>query len=203
MTDLLLHEHPCCSGPIKRPHHTIISAFSFAGESASIYRSLDSLIPFCKCIHLFALTVYPLPLHSLFPSFVLQSSLLSLITDSAHSFLLTSIHLRLSIPLISPFLPSTEIIHPSIHPFPPRPLGRKFHNEITASLIVLIKAVRKELREEKYSQQQGKQGLNGVLLVPLFQLLFIPPYFLSVSIYTHTHLFPPFVLRPFSLDSLK
>lgn len=62
----------------------------------------------------------------------------------------------------SPVLPPSSSAPPPlwklyIHlSLPQRPLRPNLHNEISASLIVLIKAVRKELGEEKYSRQQGK-----------------------------------------------
>ena len=94
-------------------------------------------------IHLFSPTVFS-SLHSLY------------IPDISP---LSSLHMDPTTPPLC-----RNSIHPSLLQRPLRPIP---HNEISASLIVLIKAVRKELREGKYCRQQGGQRFKGALCFSL------------------------------------
>lgn len=97
-TDLLFCEPPCCSGPIKWPHNTIISAFPSAGVSVPSHRFPHFFNP-ALYIHLsFSLSTPCLFIHSFLPlcftlsHFLLQSTLtipFSLPPSCPHSTLIS------------------------------------------------------------------------------------------------------------------
>lgn len=119
-------------------------------------------------IHLFSPNVYPPALPFARTSLFLTSSLL-LSTSPIPFSPLPSTKYPLFTPSQShkPSLLWKCFIHPSLPRSPKGPCGPRLHNEILASLIVLIKAVRKE-QSRKYSCNGGKQRLSGALPTPSF-----------------------------------
>lgn len=186
------------------------------GVSVPIHRSPPPFFNPPPYIHLFFLTSTPcLLIRSYLPSLLHSRSLWPTI-DFARPVFSTSIH-RISLsyhPSILTPLPTPPLFRnsPSIYPFLKRPLRPRLHNEISASLIVLIKAVRKELREEKYSLQQGKTRAQWCVANALVSATVVSsnlsPFFTSFCQYTHIHLtslasdfFPPCIPQfpPFHL----
>lgn len=153
---------PCCSWPIKWPKNTIISGLP------------------CVGCHRFSPSFNPIPLIFLSPflppafSFshpCLTASLIPLFLPPSTKY----VTLSLTSTRIEPPSPSLGTLHPFL---PQRPLRPTRHNEISASLIVLIKAVRKELRKEKCSWQQGKTRAQWCFtnaLISTTLCFFFPP----------------------------
>lgn len=175
-TDLLSCRPPMLPGPINRPQNTIISSFS-AEVSESKHWALPSLIQLAGYIHLFSVTVNPLP------SLALKSSL------PAIEFACCVPYLHLPTLVRPPgrsrhLFPLLKVpIHLSL---PWSPLWRKRHNEISASLIVLIKTVRRELRVEKYGWQLGKTRVQLCSTSARFFSHYLD-YFAASLHFTHTH----------------
>lgn len=140
------------------------------------------------------LTVYPLPfLYLIAPTLLQTYFILQLLSCHHLDFTITK---KLSIHLS----------------FPRKTLRRKLHNEISASLIVLIKAVRKKLRKKlrkkKYSQQQGKTRVQWCVENASFHPLFSPvllTFQLSYSLLIHIKFsfLPPYFCQPLYLHPLK
>lgn len=155
--------------------------------SVSIYWFCPPFFNPPPLIHLFLLST-PLPSLFLIPSSLFRPFLLSPAINFAPHILSTSV-LQIHLPCPrSLLIPAPLLFLGVLYPYlPQRPSKPRLNNEISASCIVLIKAVRKEVREGKYSQKQGKN--KGSLLQSQCPYsspcIFLSSSLLPLSLYTH------------------